>query len=171
MQFSTRITAPSTIRPKSSAPKLIRFALSRPCAIPNIVSSMESGMTHAVSSAARTLPSAPKRMAITNKAPSNRFCLTVAMVAFTRSERLYTGLINTPSGRERAISLSFSLTLLDTSRPFSPLSIRTVPSTTSRPFSVAAPVRSSEPISMDATSRTSIGIPSCTPTTISLSSA
>jgi hypothetical protein len=38
-------------------------------------------------------------------------------------------------------------TARDTVRLFSPISMNTVPSTTSRPFSVAAPVRSSRPMS------------------------
>ena len=42
------MTAPSTIRPKSSAPRLIRLALILPCSMPIAVISMVSGMTSAV---------------------------------------------------------------------------------------------------------------------------
>ena len=47
-----------------------------------------------------------------------------------------------------------------TSSDGTPISMNTVPSTTSRPFSVAAPVRISRPISTWATLRTRIGVPS-----------
>ena len=51
------ITAPSTISPKSSAPRLIRLALILPCSMPAAVISMVIGMTSAVMTAARKFPS------------------------------------------------------------------------------------------------------------------
>ena len=67
------ITAPSTIRPKSSAPRLIRLAEIRFCTMPVMVISMVSGMTAAVISAARRLPSSTNSTTITSSAPSSRF--------------------------------------------------------------------------------------------------
>jgi hypothetical protein len=88
MQFSTMITAPSTISPKSSAPRLIRLALTLVCTMLVISISIDSGITIAVSSAARTLPSISSSTTRTRMAPSSRFFCTVAMVRFTRSVRL-----------------------------------------------------------------------------------
>ncbi len=86
-QFSTMITAPSTIRPKSSAPRLIRLAEIRFCTMPVMVISMVSGMTAAVIRAARRLPSSANSTAITSSAPSIRFVRTVAMVRSTSAVR------------------------------------------------------------------------------------
>ena len=47
MQFSTMITAPSTIKPKSSAPKLIKLADTSVFTMPDIVASIANGMTAA----------------------------------------------------------------------------------------------------------------------------
>jgi hypothetical protein len=82
-QFSTMITAPSTISPKSSAPRLIRLADVRDCTMPVNVISMASGITAAVSSAARTLPSSANSTTTTSSAPSTRFFSTVASVLST----------------------------------------------------------------------------------------
>ena len=60
-QFSTMITAPSTIRPKSIAPRLIRLPLILVCTMPIAVSSIESGIASAVMSAARKLPSSSEQ--------------------------------------------------------------------------------------------------------------
>ena len=87
------ITAPSTIRPKSSAPRLIRFPETPPRTIPVTVISMESGITAAVISAARMLPSNRNNTAMTSSAPSMRLVRTVAMVRSTRLVRSYTGWI------------------------------------------------------------------------------
>ncbi len=87
-QFSTMITAPSTIRPKSSAPRLIRLPDTLFSTIPVIVISIATGMTAAVMSAARIFPSRRNRTRITSDAPSARFFSTVAIVASTRVVRL-----------------------------------------------------------------------------------
>ena len=82
-QFSTMMTAPSTMRPKSSAPKLMRLPLTRASTMPVIVSSIDSGITSVVTSAARKLPSSANSTAMTSSAPSSRFVRTVAMVLST----------------------------------------------------------------------------------------
>jgi hypothetical protein len=82
-QFSTMMTAPSTMSPKSSAPKLMRLPLMRASTMPVIVSSIDSGMTSVVTSAARRLPSSANSTAMTRRAPSNKFVRTVAMVLST----------------------------------------------------------------------------------------
>ena len=81
------ITAPSTIRPKSSAPRLIRLAETRFSTMPVMVSSIVSGITAAVISAARRLPSNPNNTTTTSNAPSSKFLRTVAMARSTRSVR------------------------------------------------------------------------------------
>ncbi len=80
-------TAPSTMMPKSSAPRLMRLALTLLVAMPVKVNSMESGMTIAVIRAARRLPRKRNSTAITRIAPSIRFLRTVAMALSTRSVR------------------------------------------------------------------------------------
>ncbi|MNN33900.1 hypothetical protein D3C81_1476780 [compost metagenome] len=103
---------------------------------------------------------------MTSAAPSTRLFLTVEMALSTRLVRSYTVIACTPAGRVRLISSSFRATARETSRLFSPISMNTVPSTTSRPFSVAAPLRSSRPMPTSATLRTRIGVPSTLVTTI-----
>jgi hypothetical protein len=56
--------------------------------MPAAVINMVMGMTVAVMSAARTLPSSRNNTTMTSSAPSIRFFSTVAMVAFTSFERL-----------------------------------------------------------------------------------
>ena len=73
MQFSTMITAPSTIKPKSSAPKLIKLADTSVLTMPAIVASMANGITAAVIRAARTLPNNTNNTTMTSNAPSTRF--------------------------------------------------------------------------------------------------
>ncbi len=87
MQFSTMMTAPSTMMPKSSAPKLSRFPLTLFDTMPVIVNSMDSGITRAVITAARMLPRNKNRIAITNSAPSMRFVFTVETAASTNVVR------------------------------------------------------------------------------------
>ena len=81
------MTAPSTISPKSSAPRLIKLPDTRSPFIPAAVSSMVMGMTAAVMSAARTLPSSRNSTTTTSSAPSVRFFSTVPIVAETSLER------------------------------------------------------------------------------------
>ncbi len=69
-------------------------------------------------------------------------------------------LATTPSGSDLLTSCIRSATRSDTTRLFSPSSMMAVPMTTSSPFSVAAPVRSSRPSTTSATSPMRIGVPS-----------
>jgi hypothetical protein len=46
-QFSTMMTAPSMMMPKSIAPRLMRLALTLFSTMPVMANSMDSGMTHA----------------------------------------------------------------------------------------------------------------------------
>ena len=159
MQFSTIITAPSTIKPKSRAPRLIRLALTFACTMPVISINIDSGMTIAVINAARILPSISNNTTTTNTAPSARLACTVAMVLSTSTVRSYTGSAITPSGRVLLISFSLADTAWETVRLLPPSSITAVPNTVSLPSRVAAPVRNSLPKPTSATSATVIGIP------------
>ena len=86
-QFSTTITAPSTIKPKSIAPKLIRLPDTRLPTMPVTANNILSGITIAVISAPVTLPNNSSKITITSTAPSNRLVFTVAMVLSTRVVR------------------------------------------------------------------------------------
>ena len=100
IQFSTMTTAPSTIIPKSNAPKLIRLALIFCSAIPAKVNNMDSGITQAVISAARKFPKNKNRITMTRIAPSTRFFCTVLIARSTKSVRSYTVSIITPLGKD-----------------------------------------------------------------------
>ena len=104
---------------------------------------------------------------MTRIAPSARLFATVRIVASTSLVRLSTVLAWMSGGSVRLISRIFASTAAATVRLFAPISISAVPTTTSSPFSLALPVRSSRPIATVATSRTWIGTPSRVPTTIS----
>ncbi len=93
------------------------------------------------------------------------------MALSTRWVRSYTGTATTPAGRLRLMLSRRSATAWETLRLFSPMSMNTVPSTTSRPFSVAAPLRSSSPMATRATSRTRMGVPSRWVTTMAAMSS
>ena len=159
MQLSTITTAPSTMMPKSSAPRLIKFALTFCCTMPVKVNSMAKGMTAAVINAARKLPKNTNSTAITSAAPSSKFACTVAIALSTKCVRSYTVTARTPLGRLRLISFIRLSTACDTVRLFCPISMNTVPSTVSSPLSVTAPVRNSRPIPTSAKSRTRTGTP------------
>ena len=117
-------------------------------------------MTSAVIRAALKLPKSRNSATITNKAPSVRFFSTVLIVALTSFERSRTTSNFMLGGIVLTISASLSPVAAATARLFSPSSINAVPTTTSSPFSVAAPVRKSPPLLTDATSRTRTGMPS-----------
>ena len=68
------------------------------------------------------------------------------MVASTSSVRSSTVVISTPGGRDGAIARNRASTAEATVRLLAPISISAVPITTSRPFSLALPVRVSPPI-------------------------
>jgi hypothetical protein len=122
--------------------------------MPVIAKSIESGIAVATISAARQLPSRPMRIAITRIAPSRRFFSTVRMVEFTRSVRLYIVSTSMPAGSFAWSSSMRSCTRPETSRLFSPISMRAEPSTASAPSCVAEPVRTPEPMPTSATSLT-----------------
>ena len=84
-QFSTIMTAPSTIRPKSSAPRLIRLPETRLATMPVMVINIASGITIAVMIAARMLPSSRNKTTTTSRAPSTRLVSTVLIVRSTSS--------------------------------------------------------------------------------------
>ena len=85
--FSTITTAPSTMIPKSIAPRLMRLPLTPSLVIPAAASSMDKGIAAVTIKAARTLPSSSSRIAATSNAPSARFFQTVRNVASIRSRR------------------------------------------------------------------------------------
>ncbi|KEZ12189.1 hypothetical protein CP98_05125 [Sphingobium yanoikuyae] len=86
--FSTMMTAPSTMSPKSRAPRLIRLPETPSAFMPEAVISIVMGMTAAVISAARMFPRRRNSTTMTSNAPSVRFFSTVQIVALTSLERL-----------------------------------------------------------------------------------
>ena len=86
--FSTSTTDPSTIMPKSIAPRLIRFAEMPRWCMPTRATSSDSGITEVTTRAARQSPSMTSSTAITSTAPSARLSRTVRMVRPVRSARL-----------------------------------------------------------------------------------
>ncbi len=76
---STMMTAPSTINPKSSAPKLIRLPLTPNVFIRIMANNIASGITEATNNPARKLPRNSTRTKMTISAPSNKFFSTVPM--------------------------------------------------------------------------------------------
>ncbi len=153
------ITAPSTISPKSRAPRLIRLAEIFASTMPVMVISMATGITSAVMIAARMLPSSRNRMTMTRVAPSDRFLATVFTVASTRRVRSRTVWTSTPGGRLLRIWSILASTAAATVRLFSPISISAVPTTTSRPSSLPEPVRRSRPMRTSAMSLIRTGMP------------
>ena len=140
MVASTIMTAPSTINPKSIAPKLIRLPDTPNRFMSEKAKSRASGITEATISPALKLPSKSSKTKMTIKAPSIRFLLTVPMALSTSLDRSKKGSKVTPSGNVSLISSIFDLTLSITSAEFSPFSIITIALTTSpSPFLVVDP--------------------------------
>ena len=79
-QFSMTITALSTIRPKSSAPRLIRLPAIPEASIRLPAKSIDSGIAEATIRPAVRLPSRIRSTATTSTPPSVRLRATVAMV-------------------------------------------------------------------------------------------
>ena len=69
---STIITAPSTINPKSIAPKLIKLPLTPKSFIIEMANNKANGITEATTKPALQLPNNNTKMKITIKAPSIR---------------------------------------------------------------------------------------------------
>ncbi len=138
------MTAPSTMRPKSSAPRLIRLALILPCSMPAAVSSMAIGITSAVISAARKLPSSRKQHDDDQQSAFGEIRGSPS-ARWRRPARCgsSTVLASMPGGSVRLISCILASTAAATVRLLPPISIRAVPTTTSCAVSLALPVRSS----------------------------
>ena len=136
---SVIITAPSTIRPKSMAPKLIRLAEIPNTFIIEIANSIANGMTEATIRPARQLPSISTRIKTTIRPPSNRLVLTVPIAVATNLSRTKYGSMTTPSGSDFLICLTRSFTLSVTASELAPLSIITRPPTASSPSLTKAP--------------------------------
>jgi hypothetical protein len=86
-QWSRRMTAPSTMIPKSSAPKLMRLPETPSFFMKMKVPSRDKGIVTAVMRAARMFPMSRKRMMTTSAAPVTRLCSTVRIVELTSSDR------------------------------------------------------------------------------------
>ena len=84
---STITSVPSTMMPKSSAPRLSRFAGMPVKCMQTNANSSDSGIVIAVSSAARTLPRNRNSTATTMTSPSSSVWDTVCSVLSTRSVR------------------------------------------------------------------------------------
>jgi len=84
---STMMTEPSTIRPKSIAPRLMTEATVPVRYIIPKAKSSDSGMTRATTMPARRLPSSSTSTKMTISPPSARLTLTVRMTRETSSSR------------------------------------------------------------------------------------
>ena len=97
---STMITAPSTISPKSIAPKLIKLALTPKIFINPKANNKDKGIAEATIKPALKLPRNRIKTKITINAPSIKFVSTVLIARFTRSVLSKNGSIMTSSGSE-----------------------------------------------------------------------
>ena len=157
---STIITAPSTIRPKSIAPKLIRFPDTPNSRIIPSANNIASGITEATTKPPLKLPKKRIRINMTIKAPSARFLTTVEIALSTNFFLSKNGSIVTPSGNVVLICSIFSFTLFITADEFAPFSIITIPVTTSpSALRVAAPYLTLCPNWTDAMSLINTGVP------------
>ena len=87
MLDSVITTEPSTMIPKSIAPRLRRLAAIANSYIPMMAKSMARGITAATNSPARRLPKRTKRINTTRIAPAIKLCLTVRMTWAVSSVR------------------------------------------------------------------------------------
>ena len=134
------------IKPKSRAPRLIRFPETPKIDINVIAINMAIGITEATMSPALKFPSKSTSTKITIVAPSNKFVETVETARFTRLVRSRKYSTFTPSGKVLSISFIFSFTKAITSEELDPFNINAIPPTAS-PLSsiVKAPYRTKEP--------------------------
>ena len=140
MVASTIITAPSTIIPKSIAPKLIKFPLTPNAFIKITAKSMDKGITEATISPALKFPRNKIKTKITIKAPSSKFFVTVPIALSTNLPLSIKASATTPSGNVLLICTILSFTLSTTALEFSPFNINTKPETISPlPSFVEAP--------------------------------
>ena len=101
--LSTIITAPSTIIPKSIAPKLIRLAQTSKTFISINANNRDNGIVEATIKPPRQLPNKKIRTNITINAPSIRLVATVEVVSAINLLRSNKGSIMTPSGNDSSI--------------------------------------------------------------------
>ena len=92
------MTAPSTSKPKSNAPKLIKFPLTPKRCININANNIARGITDATTNPALKLPKNKIKIKITINAPSNKFFETVPMALSTIFVRSKKGSMTTPSG-------------------------------------------------------------------------
>ena len=101
--LSTIITAPSTIIPKSIAPKLIKLAQTSKTFINIKANNNDKGMVEATIKPPRQLPNKKISTKITINAPSIRLVETVEVVSPINLLRSNNGSIMTPSGNDFSI--------------------------------------------------------------------
>ena len=101
--LSTIITAPSTIIPKSIAPKLIKFTQTSNTFIKIKANNKDNGIVEATIKPPRQLPNKKISTKITINAPSIRFVVTVEVVSPINLLRSNNGSIITPSGNDFSI--------------------------------------------------------------------
>ena len=106
---STTITDPSTIKPKSIAPKLIRLPPTPNIFIRITANSMDNGITDDTINPALILPRKNTSTNTTISAPSIRLCSTVSIALFTILVRSRNGSITTPWGNDFWIWWIFAL--------------------------------------------------------------
>ena len=123
--YSTIITAPSIIIPKSMAPRLIKLASIPKIYIIERAKSKLSGMTEAMTNPERMLPKSSTTTKMTIRQPRMRFSATVAVVFLMRALRSRKPLMWMPSGRLTEISATLSFTSLITWLELASLSIIT----------------------------------------------
>ena len=92
------MTAPSTIKPKSIAPKLIKFADTPKIFISANANNKQSGITDATIKPARKFPNKSTRMKTTIRPPSNKFFSTVEIDFPINTLRSKKGTILIPCG-------------------------------------------------------------------------
>ena len=154
-QFSTMMTAPSTMSPKSIAPRLIRLALIRLATMPVIVKSIDERDHQRRDERGPDVAEEQEQ----HDDDEQRALDQILAHRLDGGVDQVGAVVDGPGHHARRAGCGspprvVAATARDTVRLFSPISMKTVPSTTSRPFSVAAPVRSSLPSCTVATSRT-----------------
>ena len=145
MVASTIITAPSTISPKSIAPRLIKFPDTPKTFINATANSIAKGITEATIKPERIFPRKRTKTNITINAPSIKFFCTVLMALSTNSLLSRKGSISTPSGKVFRIWSILSFTRPTTSEALLSFNSNTIPPTASLSFLVSAPYRVAVP--------------------------
>ena len=116
--------------------------------------SIASGSATTTTSALRSSPRNRNSTSATRIEPSISARTAVPTAALTSSVRSYTGFTTTPGGSACFTVSSLALMASTTLFAFSPMRARPMPSTTSLPSRVTAPVRGAAASSTVATSRT-----------------